>query len=337
MWDFPAIDPVLLDIPGPLDVRWYGLMYVVAFVCAQFIMARLQKAGFFKVEKEQVGDLIFYTVIGTIVGGRTGYALFYQQSLLNPVEFFQVWQGGLSFHGGLLGVAVAFWLFARKHSLPITRVGDICALAVTPGIFAVRMANFINGELYGRVTDKATWGSMQFPTDPAALHELGIADLPKRPLELGIQYAYGKVEWDDVKGSFGPTADALKERLNWDAVRESVPYRHPSQLYEGFGEGLLVGLVLFVCYFLTRKKPWANGMYGGVFLIGYGAVRYAVEFLRQPDAQFRDADDPVGTVFLGMTMGQVLCAAMILAGAYLVFGPKRRDAASDEVVADAAE
>lgn len=322
--DFPAWDPVLFDIPGlPIDIRWYGLMYVVGFLAGQAILTRLARAGFFPVAPERVGDLIFYTVIGVLLGGRIGYSVFYDQALLSPLKFLQVWGGGLSFHGGLVGVCVAFWLFARKHKLPALRVGDACALAVTPGIFAVRIANFVNGELYGRVTEAGTGWAMRFPTDPVAQRLLGIQEgWTMRDRELCVQVAYGHRTFADVQPLLSKTDalgrpipwDSIAKGLDWNAVKDQVPFRHPSQIYEALGEGLVLGLLLFLLYATTRKRPYGPGFYGGLFLVGYAAARFPIEFLRQPDAQFTGPDDPVGTVLLGLTMGQTLCVAMALAG-----------------------
>ena len=326
-FEFPAWDPVLLDLPGPLDIRWYGLMYVLGFIVGQWILTRLAKAKVLPIEPNKVADMIFYLVFGVILGGRFGYAIFYDQGLVNPLKLVQIWQGGLSFHGGLIGVIVAMMLFARKQKVPFWRVGDACAIAVTPGIFFVRMANFINGELYGRVTTADTFGAMRFPTDPIAQDLLGLRTITdKRDQELCVQYAHRRVEWEDIEGSLS-THDAagreipwdqLRERLDWEAIVEQVPYRHPSQVYEGIGEGLLVGLILLIIYLRTRARPLGAGAYSGVFLIAYGVVRFFIEFLRQPDRQFATAEDPLGRPFLGMTMGQALCAGMILFGVYMI-------------------
>ncbi len=336
--DFPGWDPVLLDIPWlPIDVRWYGLMYVVGFVCAQWILVRLARRGFFPVPPEAAGDLVFYCVFGVLLGGRTGYALFYDQSLLNPLEFLQVWRGGLAFHGGLAGVAVAAWLFCRKHRIGWGRTADALALAVTPGILAVRIANFVNGELYGRVTGKGVGWAMQFPTDPMAQRLLGLSDAwTMRDRELCIQVAFGKRSFADVQGLLsevdrhGRAIDwaAVAPRLDWAKVQSLtdadgallVPYRHPSQLYEGLGEGLVLGLVLLALYLVSRRRPWVPGRYAACFLIGYAAIRGGLENVRQPDAQF--AGD--GTVLLGMTMGQTLSLGMLIAGILLLLWPLLR-------------
>ncbi|MCA8942438.1 MAG: prolipoprotein diacylglyceryl transferase [Planctomycetes bacterium] len=335
MWEFPAWDPVIVELYGGVALRWYGLAYVVAFFVAQSLMTRLQRDGFFRVEREQVGDLIFYTVIGTILGGRVGYALFYENELLHPGQFIQVWKGGLSFHGGLLGVVFAFALFARKRRLRVARLADVCALAVPPGIFCVRMANFVNGELYGRVCSAGTFSAMQFPTDDIALRRFGLLapEIDNRARELGIQYAVGHLEWKDVADRLGPHAEQLEPLLDWDAVREFVPYRFPSQLYEGFGEGIVVGVLLWILYAKTRSKPLRPGRLGGVFLLAYGVIRWLIEFVRQPDRQFRDADHPIGTVFLGMTMGQLLCAGMIAAGLVMLLRPTKPDEVNERSMA----
>ncbi|MGK0299719.1 MAG: prolipoprotein diacylglyceryltransferase [Planctomycetota bacterium] len=375
--DFPAWDPVLFDIPYlPIDIRWYGMMYVVGFICAQWIFVRLARSGFFPVSPEAAPDLIFYLVFGVMLGGRAGYALFYDTSLLNPLNFLQVWKGGLAFHGGLAGVCVSMWLFCRHHKIGWGRVADATALAGTPGIFAVRMANFINGELYGRVTDATTWGAMQFPTDPAATRLFHLhGGMSMRDRELCIQVAYGKLEFADVKDRLS-VADDRGTAINWDAIEPYldwsrisgltgadldnpinrgtveafnhwlrlsgkdplrpdeylVPFRHPSQLYEGFGEGLFLGLVLLVVYLLTRKKPLRTGRYAAIFLLGYAIIRGTLEMVRNPDAQFfEDGND--GTVLLGMTMGQTLSVAMVVGALMILFWPRKPESETPETPA----
>jgi len=346
--DFPAWDPVLCSIPGlPIDIRYYGLMYVVGFVCAQWIFVRLARRGFFPVDPERAPDLIFYCVIGVMLGGRLGYALFYDQSLLNPVKFVQLWTGGLAFHGGLGGVCVAMWLFCRRHKIGWGRVADAAALAVTPGIFAVRFANFINGELYGRATSPDTWGAMQFPYDPAALRLLHLGGLSMRDRELGVQVAYGHQKFADVQASlgaqdaFGNPVDwaAIEPYLDWSRVKEMtdattgehlVPFRHPSQLYEGLGEGLVLGIVMFFVYMLTRDKPLRSGRYAAMFLLGYAAVRFSLEYVRKPDSQFFQGGNN-GTVLLGMTMGQSLSVGMVVGALLILFWPRRPEAAAGTV------
>jgi phosphatidylglycerol:prolipoprotein diacylglycerol transferase len=332
---FPAWDPVLLDIPWlPIAIRWYGLMYVVGFVFAQFVLVRLARAGFLPVKPEVAPDIIFYCVFGVMLGGRTGYALFYDHDLLNPLEFVQVWKGGLAFHGGLMGVAIALWLFARRHQVGWGRLADACSLAVPLGILAVRFANFINGELFGRPCGKDTPFAMQFPTDPIALQRMGLAEgLSMRDRELGIQVAYGKRAFADVLPQLSQFDadgnpipwDRIAPKLDWARVsgelvngQPLVPYRHPSQLYEGLGEGLLVGILLWIVFRLTRQRPLGRGRYAAMFLLGYASVRWSLELVRQPDAQFKG-----GTVLLGMTMGQILSCGLVLFALAILFWPRR--------------
>jgi phosphatidylglycerol:prolipoprotein diacylglycerol transferase len=340
---FPGWDPVLIDIPGsPIAVRWYGLMYVVGFVAAQWILVRLARRGFVPVSVQQAPDLILYCVLGVMLGGRTGYALWYDPTheLILPWNFVQVWKGGLSFHGGLTGVTVAILLFARRRKVPWLRVGDACALAVTPGIFAVRMANFVNGELYGRVTKPDVGWAMQFPTDPQAEQLLGIpAGVSMRERELCIQVAFGHRTWDSVRGQLSDVAnghpvhwDRVKDRLDWQKVREMrtekgeflVPYRHPSQLYEGGCEGIALGLLLLLVYSATRRRPFRHGWYGALFLLGYAIARFTLENVREPDDPLKTADHPDGSVLLGMTMGQTLSTFMVVGAALILVLSRRR-------------
>ncbi len=331
MVEFPAWDPVLFDIPGlPIDIRWYGLMYVVGFLVGQSIIVRLARARFWPIAPAQAPDLIVYLVFGVMLGGRVGYALFYDHDLLDPSQFVRVWKGGLSFHGGLSGCIVALWLFARQRRLPWLRIADVCVLAVPPGIFAVRCANFINGELYGRVTAAGVGWAMRFPTDPVAMRLLHLSDgVPMRDRELCIQYAFRHRTWESIQGLLSATDDSgqaiewerYRPFLDWDKVKDQVPFRHPSQLYEGIGEGLVLGLVLFGLYLVTRRHPLRRGYYGAVFLLGYAAVRFSLEYVRQPDAQF----GPTGQVLFGMTMGQTLSAAMVVGGVLMLLLSKQRD------------
>ncbi|GEK11155.1 MULTISPECIES: prolipoprotein diacylglyceryl transferase [Pseudoalteromonas] len=160
---FPQIDPVIFSI-GPLSVRWYGLMYLIGFMFAMWWAAKEAKKPNSGWNKDQVGDLVFYSMLGVILGGRIGYVLFYQFShfIENPLYLFRVDQGGMSFHGGALGVITAIVIYAVKHNRSILSVGDFVVPMVPVGLLAGRIGNFINGELWGRVTD-VPWAFV-FPT-----------------------------------------------------------------------------------------------------------------------------------------------------------------------------
>ncbi|KTD45994.1 prolipoprotein diacylglyceryl transferase [Legionella rubrilucens] len=180
MLPFPSIDPVAFSI-GPLQVHWYGLMYLFGFVMAWLLAHWRAKRYSLDWSSEQISDLIFYAAIGVILGGRLGYMLFYgtQQLLANPLSLLKLWEGGMSFHGGLLGVMVALALFARKTQKTFLQVGDFIAPLVPLGLAAGRAGNFINGELWGRVTT-VPW-AMVFP------HSDGLPRHPSQLYELGLE------------------------------------------------------------------------------------------------------------------------------------------------------
>lgn len=175
MLSFPDIDPVAVQL-GPLAIRWYSLAYIGGILLGWWIVAREHaKNPLPGMTKPMLDDMIIWAVGGIILGGRLGYVLFYKPAyyLENPAHIFQLWEGGMSFHGGMIGTIVAFYLFARKNKIPYLPVIDLVA-AVTPiGLFLGRVANFINGELYGRVTD--SYFGMIFPHG---------GDLPRHPSQL---------------------------------------------------------------------------------------------------------------------------------------------------------
>jgi phosphatidylglycerol:prolipoprotein diacylglycerol transferase len=174
MLTYPQIDPVIFHV-GPLAVRWYGLMYLLGFGAGYLLIRHLARLRELPLSREGVSDLLFYLVLGVVLGGRLGYVLFYNldQYLAHPLEVFAVWQGGMSFHGGLLGVVVAALIFCRRRKLPVLLTGDILVTAATIGLGLGRLGNFINAELWGRVTD-LPWG-MVFP---------GAGPLPRHPSQL---------------------------------------------------------------------------------------------------------------------------------------------------------
>jgi phosphatidylglycerol---prolipoprotein diacylglyceryl transferase len=183
MLNFPAIDPVIVQI-GPLALRWYGLMYLLGFVLAYLLIVHLSRLRGLPLTREGAADLMFYCVIGVILGGRLGYVIFYnpQHFLSHPLEIFAVWEGGMSFHGGLLGVIAAAVWTVHKKNLSLWLTGDILVAAAAPGLGLGRVGNFINGELWGRVTD-VPWG-MVFP---------GAGPVPRHPSQLYQAFLEGLV------------------------------------------------------------------------------------------------------------------------------------------------
>lgn len=169
---FPQIDPIIFSI-GPISLRWYGLMYLIGFAAAFWLAGvRLSRTNW---SKEQLSDLLFWGFLGVILGGRIGYVLFYQFELFlsDPLYLFKIWTGGMSFHGGLLGVLTALWWFSKKAKCTFLEVGDFIAPLVPIGLGAGRIGNFLNGELWGRTTD-VSWGII-FP---------GAGPMPRHPSQL---------------------------------------------------------------------------------------------------------------------------------------------------------
>ena len=256
----PQFDPAAIRI-GSFAIHWYGLMYLMAF--AQFLLLgrlrirspQYQSLGWTYKDLE---DLLFAGVLGVVLGGRLGYTLFYQPGfyLAHPLNILKLWEGGMSFHGGLLGVILAMFWFAHRHKTTFFVVSDLVAPLVPFGLAFGRLGNFINGELWGRPTD-LPW-AMIFPQV------------------------------------------------------DSLP-RHPSQIYQFLGEGILLGIILWI----FSSKPRPLGQVSGLFLLGYGVCRFLAEFAREPDAF-------LGLLGLGLSMGQWLSLPMIFFGFYLIVRPNTK-------------
>jgi phosphatidylglycerol:prolipoprotein diacylglycerol transferase len=265
---FPAIDPVAIAL-GPLVIRWYALAYVAGLLGGWLYARRLARRASLwgaspQPRPEEVDDLIVWVALGVVLGGRLGYVLFYNLSayLASPLEILAIWHGGMSFHGGFIGAATAIALFARMRGLGALSLLDLAAVVTPIGLFFGRIANFINGELWGR---------------PA----------PDFPYAVVFPH-----------GGFVP--------------------RHPSQLYEAFGEGLVLFVVMAVA--VNRFGFRRPGLLSGLFVAGYALARIVCEFFREPDAQlgflFGSSVQGLGG---GITMGMVLSLPMGLAGLALVW------------------
>ena len=264
---FPAIDPIAVQF-GPIAVRWYALAYVAGLLGGWLYARRLavQEHLWRPVRPPsltQIDDLVVWVALGVVLGGRVGYVLFYnfQTYLSNPAEILAVWRGGMSFHGGFLGAMLALALFARRHGLSILALFDMASVVVPIGLFFGRIANFINGELWGR---------------------------PAPDFPYAAVFPHG-----------GP-----------------VP-RHPSQLYEALGEGLILFILLAIA---VRRFGFSRpGLLGGLFVLGYAVARIVCEFFREPDPQLGYLfGASVSALQGGITMGMLLSVPMALAGAIVI-------------------
>lgn len=273
----PQFNPVALDL-GFVQAHWYGLMYLLGFGMAYALaLYRTKKRPDWN--NDMVADLIFYGAMGVILGGRIGYVLFYQfgEFLANPAYLFKITDGGMSFHGGFLGVAIAMWLFARRYKKAVFDVLDFIIPCVPTGLLFGRIGNFINGELWGRVSEGGYNWLMAFPQAWQADSEL----LAQNPNLANVAVKFGEY---------------------------NLLPRHPSQLYQAFSEGL----VLFVLIWWFASRPRPRMAVTGLFVLGYGVVRFITEFFRQPDAD-------QGFILLGwVTKGQMLSLPMVFVGLFLI-------------------
>jgi len=244
-------DPVAIQFFS-IEIRWYSLAYISGILLGWLLSRRIFITN--TELKDKFDDYITYLIIGIIIGGRFGYILFYNFNYYsnNLTDIFKIWQGGMSFHGGLIGVIIVSIWFAKKNNHNPFNYLDVVSLVAPIGIFFGRIANFINSELYG--------------------------------IETNVPWAVKFIRVDDL-------------------------YRHPSQLYEGIFEGLILFFILI--YFRKKGLMKTPGLISGLFLIFYSFFRFIIEFLRVPDEQ-------LGYLFLNLTMGQIISFIFLLFGSYLI-------------------
>jgi phosphatidylglycerol:prolipoprotein diacylglycerol transferase len=296
-----TMSPFLWEIRPGFGLRWYGLSYVLAFYCGYLLYYRLSKKGYSQIPPDQVSDFItLAAVFGVLLGGRLGWVLFYglQQESHDhwywPVE---VWSGGMASHGGILGLLFFTLWYAKKHHYSWTSIGDSLCVVAPVGLFFVRCANFINGELYGHPTN-VPW-AVQFASE-----------LREKP-EL-LQKAIGNTPLPDDPNAIAQMADATINLARHDPsvadrLREILPARHPSQLYEA----LLEGVVLFsILWFMRTKLRVPRGVISGAFFICYALLRILGEVFRIPDPAWHMGP---------FSAGQFLSLFMILIGAAFIF------------------
>lgn len=286
------ISPFLIEFGNGIGVRWYGLSYVAAFVCGFLIYRHLARRGYSDIPPAQVGDFITWTAIfGVLIGGRMGYMVFYDwQTLVHePWRILRVWDGGMSSHGGMLGVLFYTLWYARRHHVSWTNLGDNIVVVTPLGFLFGRLANFINGELYGRVTG-VSW-AMQFPKELYSAQPETVAQTLRAAVAIDPRVQ---------------TVDALIESAGHPAIHDllaaSLAPRHPSQLYAAFLEGLLLFCLMWL---LRTRVRLPNGVLTGIFFIAYAQVRILDEFFREPDAPLT----------AGLSRGQFLSLFLVLIGA----------------------
>lgn len=310
-----------------LGVRWYGLSYILGFLAAWLIVRWMARRRMTPIPEAAATDVILWTALGAIVGGRLFYCLVYQPSLLVTFEpSFPYWgglminRGGMASHGGIIGVCVACWRISRGFRTesgeligraPPVHVMEVLAAAVGPGLLFGRLANFVNGELLGRVAaapgEPAPGWAVRFPQEHLTEHAPALTPAQEGALiDIARTYAPNATRFADAYERVlerlqagGPDAAAIAERL-----APLVSARHPSQLYQALAEGVIPTLVVWWLW----RKPRAVGVVGGAWLMTYGALRVATEFVRLPDDHLTVAR------LAGLTRGQWLSVLMVLVG-----------------------
>ncbi|MBV9488404.1 MAG: prolipoprotein diacylglyceryl transferase [Verrucomicrobia bacterium] len=286
------LSPFLIRFGDHFGIRYYGLAYLCGFIAAFFLLKWLARHGYGSLPESQVSDFTFYAAFfGVLVGGRLGYVLFYRPEMLvqDPLSVLRVWDGGMASHGGILGMIIFSLIYARKHRLSWTGIGDNLVAVAPVGLFCGRIANFINGELYGRPTT-VPW-AMQFPAE--------LLDHPEEAAEAVRQCHTLDPNLNSAEAII--QAARTSEPVRAELARVLTP-RHPSQLYEALLEGVFL-FALLITVRLKVRKP--DGVVTGLFFIAYALVRIFGEFFREPDAPL------VGT----LSRGQFLSLFMILVGA----------------------
>ena len=330
------LNPIALRL-GPIPIRWYGLSYALGFLAGWLLLRFMAKRRAVLIPPERAGDAILYAVVGVVVGGRLGYCLFYEPRLLWSFDSQFPWwgllainRGGMASHGGMIGVIIAAFFIARLGSLPgapqspaptrrppVLHILDALALITTPGLLFGRIANFVNGELLGRMYktpgQPAPWWTVRFPQevevspDPITGNRLDVPAALDRERLLGIDRLLAET------GLTGPFPEAYAKLVasiqhgRDDLAAKLAPYlsaRYPSQIFQGITEGLVLGAILW----LIARRPRLPGVVGCWFLIIYGVLRILTEFGRLPDEQL------IHKQVLGLSRGQLLSLAMIAAG-----------------------
>jgi phosphatidylglycerol---prolipoprotein diacylglyceryl transferase len=303
------LDPLIFRIYDNVGPRWYGLAYVLAFLCSYVVYRKLAQGGFADLSVAKVGDFITGAALfGVIVGGRLGYVFFYKPEMLGePMSILRVWEGGMSSHGGMLGLLGFTFYYAWRHKISWTNLGDNLVVTAPIGLFFGRCANFINGELYGRATN-VSW-AMQFPKE--LTENVGEAE---RAITACTKIDPSLTSPDAI------VAAVRHQPAVKDALRSILTPRHPSQIYEAFFEGIVLFMIL---WFVRTRMRQPNGVLTGLFFIFYAIFRIVVENFREPDA----------SLILGVTRGQFFSFFLIAIGLAFVIGAKLRPSYPKKITA----
>lgn len=340
------LDPFAIQFTETLGIRWYGLAYLTAFILGYLMLVYLVRRKAILLPEEKISDFTTFVAIGVLAGGRLGYALFYAPELfLNFHSSFPYWgvlevnKGGMASHGGVAGVMLACWIFGRWHKISMWHLLDLTTLAAALGFFFGRIANFINGELYGRECSPTLSWAVKFPQEmyrwmaesPEKLKGVGPVAEAISPIQLdnGQTLSVTASTWNQWVESFSGRfqyniqvyIDKIIEAVQnhqMDIVQKLEPVltpRYPSQLIQSFMEGFLVFVILFFIWRVPRKPGVISAWFG----ILYALMRILGEQFRMPDSQ-------IGFQALGLTRGQWLSFGLLAAGLLLLFVMSRKDA-----------
>jgi phosphatidylglycerol:prolipoprotein diacylglycerol transferase len=277
------LNPVALPIYGNLAVRWYGLAYLAGFVAGFLLLRHLARRGLWVLKPEKTADFIAAAAMfGVFLGGRLGYVLFYQlpeqgwsKILSDPLMIFRVWEGGMASHGGILGLVIFTWFYAKKEKVTWTGLGDGLCVVAPLGLFFGRVANFINGELYGRIVEGVVPWAVRFPLSLMKEPESVQRDAWQACAEIEPSLA-------DAQSMETLIAVARKNPEVSQTLGDFLPPRHPSQIYEALLEGALLFAILW--WVRTRYKNAPDGLLTGLFFALYAGFRILGEQFREPDA-----------------------------------------------------
>src|SRR5437016_146358 len=294
------LDPFIFRISGNVGPRWYGMAYVLAFVFAYLLLRVLSKRGYLDLPPSVLGDFVTWVALfGVMIGGRLVYVLLYNPEMLRaPLSILRVWEGGMSSHGGIIGLLLFTLYYAHRHKVSWRNLGDNLGVTAPVGLFFGRCANFINGELYGRITH-GPW-AIQFPKE-----------LLDHPTEANSAIASCAQINPSLTTPEAIVAAVHRQPQVAATLRSILAPRHPSQLYEAFFEGIVLFAIL---WFVRTRTRQPNGTLTGLFFICYAIFRIVIEYFREPDA----------TLIGHFTRGQFFSFFLIAIGLGFVVAAKMR-------------